>query len=57
LRLDNLRLGGALRWKTDDRWLRRPRSAIWKAGTAKVVAPPPPPMSVKGRWVGPVSKY
>jgi hypothetical protein len=39
LRLDNLRSGGALRWKVKDRWLGRLESEMWKAGTSKVVAP------------------
>jgi hypothetical protein len=39
LRLDNLRLGWALRWKAEDRRLRRLGSVMWKADTSKVVAP------------------
>jgi hypothetical protein len=50
LRLDNLRLGGALRWKVEDHRLGRSGSEMWKASTSKVVALP---MSVKDHWVGP----
>jgi hypothetical protein len=35
----NLRLGGALRWKAEDRRLGRVGSVMWKAGTSKVVTP------------------
>jgi hypothetical protein len=38
LSLDNLRPDGALRWKTEDRWLGRSGSVMWKVGTSKVVA-------------------
>jgi hypothetical protein len=38
LRLNNLRPGGALRWKVEDRQLRRSGSVMWKVGTSKVVA-------------------
>jgi hypothetical protein len=38
LRLDNLRPGGALRWKAEDHRLERSRSVMWKAGTSKIVA-------------------
>jgi hypothetical protein len=41
LRLDNLRPGGVLRWKAEDRQLGKSRSEMWKAGTSKVVLPPP----------------
>jgi hypothetical protein len=37
--LVNLRPGGALSWKVEDRWLGRARSVMWQAGTSKVVAP------------------
>jgi hypothetical protein len=50
LRLDNLRPGGALRWKVKNHQLGRWGSVIWKVVTFKVVAPPVP---VKDRWVGP----
>jgi hypothetical protein len=50
LRLDNLRLGGALRWKVENRRLGRLGSVMYKAGTSKVVAPP---KSFKNRWVDP----
>jgi hypothetical protein len=43
LRFDNLRPGGALRWKAEDRRLGRSGSVMWKAA----------PVSVKGRWVDP----
>jgi hypothetical protein len=33
------RLGGALRWKGEDHWLRRSGSGVWKADTFKAVAP------------------
>jgi hypothetical protein len=49
-RLDNLRSGGALRCKAEDRRLGRSGSVMWKASTSKIVAPP---MLVKDRWVGP----
>jgi hypothetical protein len=39
LRLDNLRLDGALRWKAEDRQLGRSRRVMWKARTSEVVAP------------------
>jgi hypothetical protein len=35
----NWRLGGALRWKVEDRRLGRVVSVMWKAGTSQVVAP------------------
>jgi hypothetical protein len=35
----NLRLGGALRWKGEDRRLGRSVSDVWKADTFKIVAP------------------
>jgi hypothetical protein len=38
LRLDNLRSGGALRWKVEGHRLGKSGSGIWKAGTSKVVA-------------------
>jgi hypothetical protein len=37
--LDILRLGGALRWKVEDRQLGRSERVMWQAGTFKVVAP------------------
>jgi hypothetical protein len=49
LRLDNLRPGGALRWKAEGCRLGRSGSVMWKADTSKVVAPS---MSVKDRGVG-----
>jgi hypothetical protein len=39
LDLDNLILGGALRWKVEDHWLGKSESVVWKADTSKVVAP------------------
>jgi hypothetical protein len=39
LRLDNLRLGGALRWKAEDCQMEWSGSEMWKVGTSKVVAP------------------
>jgi hypothetical protein len=39
LRLDNLRLGGALRWKAEDHRLGRLESVMWQADSSKVVAP------------------
>jgi hypothetical protein len=36
---DNLRPGGALRWKVEDRQLEMSGSAMWQADTSKVVAP------------------
>jgi hypothetical protein len=33
----NLRLGGALRQKVEDRWLGRSGSVMWKDNTSKVV--------------------
>jgi hypothetical protein len=39
MRLDNLRPGGALRWKVEGRRLGRSGSGMWKASTSKVVAP------------------
>jgi hypothetical protein len=39
LRLDNLRPGGALRWKAKDRRMGWSGSEMWKAGTSKVVVP------------------
>jgi hypothetical protein len=36
--LDNLRLGGDLRWKVEYHRLGRSGSVMWKAGTSKVVA-------------------
>jgi hypothetical protein len=36
--MDNLRPGGALRWKADDHRLGRSGSVMWLAGTSKVVA-------------------
>jgi hypothetical protein len=50
LRLDNLRSGGALRWKVEDHRLGRPENEMWKADTSKVVAPF---VSVKNQWVSP----
>jgi hypothetical protein len=38
----------------EDHRLGRSGSVTWKVDTLKVVAPP---VSVKDRWVGPVSKY
>jgi hypothetical protein len=35
----NLRPGGALGWKADDRQLGRVGSVLWKADASKVVAP------------------
>jgi hypothetical protein len=49
LRLDNLRPGGALRWKAEDRRLGRSGSVLWKAGTSKIVAPT---YVIKDRGVG-----
>jgi hypothetical protein len=49
LRLDNLRPGGALRWKAEGCRLGRSGNVMWKADTSKVVAPS---MSVKDRGVG-----
>jgi hypothetical protein len=37
--IDNLRSGGALSWKLEDRSLGRSGSVMWQAGTSKVVAP------------------
>jgi hypothetical protein len=37
-----------------DHWLERSGSGVWQAGTLKVVVPL---VSIKDRWVGPVSKY
>jgi hypothetical protein len=39
LRLDNLILGGALRWKAEDCQLGRSVSDMWKVSTSKVVGP------------------
>jgi hypothetical protein len=38
LRFDNLRPGGALRWKVEDHRLGRSESVMWKAGTSEIVA-------------------
>jgi hypothetical protein len=38
LRLDNLRLGGAIRWKAKDHRLGRSGSEMWKVSTSKAVA-------------------
>jgi hypothetical protein len=54
LRLDNLRSGGTLRWKVEDRRLGRSESEMWKVGTSNVIAPP---VSAKDWWVSPVRKY
>jgi hypothetical protein len=35
----NPRLGGALRWKVEDRWLGRSGSVMCQAGTSKFVTP------------------
>jgi hypothetical protein len=35
----NLRPGGALRWKSENRWLGRAGSVMWQADASKVVAP------------------
>jgi hypothetical protein len=35
----NLRSGGALSWKVDDRQLGRLGSVMWQASTSKAVAP------------------
>jgi hypothetical protein len=40
LMLDNLRMGGAFRWKTEDRRLERSKNVMWKASTSKVISPP-----------------
>jgi hypothetical protein len=32
-------LGGALRWKVEDRRLERSRSVMWQVSTSKAVAP------------------
>jgi hypothetical protein len=37
--MDNLRPGGALRWKVEDRRLGMSGSVMWQADTSKVVAP------------------
>jgi hypothetical protein len=37
--MDNLRPGGALRWKVEDYQLGRSGSVMWQARTSKVVAP------------------
>jgi hypothetical protein len=36
--MDNLRPGGALRWKVEDRQLGRSGSVLWQVSTSKVVA-------------------
>jgi hypothetical protein len=35
----NLKSGGALRWKAEDRRLEKAGRAMWQASTSKVVAP------------------
>jgi hypothetical protein len=37
--IDNLRPGGALRWKAEDRRLERSGNVMWQADISKVVAP------------------
>jgi hypothetical protein len=37
--MDNLRPGGALRWKVEDHQLGRSGSVMWQARTSKVVSP------------------
>jgi hypothetical protein len=37
--MDNLRSGGALRWKVEDPQLGRSGSVMWQAGTSKIVSP------------------
>jgi hypothetical protein len=33
----NLRLGGTIRWKAEERWLGRSGSVLWQAVTSKIV--------------------
>jgi hypothetical protein len=37
--MDNLRLGGTLRWKVEDHRLGRSGSVMWQVSTFNVVAP------------------
>jgi hypothetical protein len=54
LRMDNLRLDGALKWKAEDRQFGRTRIVKWKVGTSKVVALS---VLVNDRCVGPMNNY
>jgi hypothetical protein len=55
LRLDNLRPGGTLRWKVEDRQLERSGCVMWQVGTSKDVAPRLCRLRTDG--LAPASKY